>query len=203
MLVGVWMKLGLKRKTSERKMVFDFLSETAAKFPNKPAIISIGLDGESDRTLTFSQLEDYINQIANFFRSTGVKKGDCIALFLENSPESYALYLGLAKLGAISALINTKLRQESLLHCIKVSSCRGLVLSSSLGEAVREVWEDLDPGVRDHAYSVGGDAGVGGVTQLEGLLESVSKTPPPPREDRSVNGELPVITIHASHNYLV
>ncbi len=188
------MKLALRRKTSQRKMVYNFLTETAKKFPNKTAIINIGINGESDRTLTFRELEGYINQIANYFSSIGVKKGDSVALFLENCPESYAIYLGLAKLGAISAMINVNLRQDSLVHCIKVSQSCAIVLSSSLGGALRDVWEELETAVRDHAYCVGSDAGVSGVTPLEGLLKDMSKQPPPPVRDRTVNGRC------SSHN---
>ncbi len=194
-MVGVVMKLALRRKTAQRKMVYDFLTETVAKFPTKPAIISIGLNGQPDRTLTFRQLEDYINQIANYFSSIGIKRGDSVALFIENCPESYALCLGLAKLGAVSALINTNLRQDCLLHCIKVSQSCALVCSSSLGGAVSDVWDELDPTVRDHAYCLGGETALNGVIPLEGLLETVSKQPPPVNKHRTVNGKVHAHTL--------
>ena len=187
------MRRALNRKIAENKMVYEYLTETAQKVPNKVAIVGIGLDGKPDRTLTFRELEEYINQIANYFRACGLKKGDRVAVFLENCPESYALYLGLAKIGVISALINTNLRGTSLTHCVRVSECTGLVFSSTLSEAVSEVLSELDPAVRGVCYSVGGASTVPEAKSLEDAVMSESKLPPPPVRDKSVNGE-PLLT---------
>ena len=187
---GIKMQLALKRKVSENKMTVDYLTETASKYPNKVAIHAIGIDGEPDRTLTFRELERYVNKVANYFKGCGLKKGDTVALFLENSPESYALYLGLAKIGVISALININLRRESLLHCIKVSECVGVVFSASLSDAISTVLQELEPAIKDICYSVCGESSVPEAKSLEVELENVSSEPPPPVKDKSVNGKL-------------
>ena len=186
---GIKMKRALQQKIAQTKMVYNYLTETAEKFPDKIAIVSIGLNGEPDRTLTFRELEEYINQIANYFLSCGLQKGDCVAVFLENSPESYAVYLGLAKIGVISSMINTNLRSNSLTHCLKICKCVGLVFSSHLGEAVCGVLPELDPALREQCYCVGGHSTVPEAKRLEDVLGGVSKQPPPPVKDRSVFGE--------------
>ena len=91
-------------------MTVNYLTETASKYPNKVAIHAIGFEGEPDRTQTFRELERNENKVANYFKGCGLKKGDSVALFLENSHETIALYHGLAKVGVISALININLR---------------------------------------------------------------------------------------------
>ena len=106
MMCGIKMHLAFNRKMSKNKMTVDFMTETASRYPDKVAIHAIGIDGEPDRKLTFRELERYINKVANYFKGCGLKKGDSVALFLENSPESLALYFGLAKIGVISALFN-------------------------------------------------------------------------------------------------
>ena len=64
-------------------------------------------------------MEDYTNKIARLFQEKfNLKKGDCVALFLENKPEFIGIWLGLSKLGVITALINTNLRNEALNHVI-------------------------------------------------------------------------------------
>ena len=50
------------------------------------------------------------------FEKFHLKKGDCVALFMENKPEYIGIWLGLSKLGVITALINTNLRTHSLKH---------------------------------------------------------------------------------------
>ncbi len=172
------------RVKKDKLYVSDLFQETAAKYPNKVAIYF------EDRTITFRELDILSNKIAHHFLAQGLQRGDAVAMLMENCLEYIPVFLGLSKIGAVAALINSNLRQEALIHCIKVSSCRSLVFNHSLGEAVKEVWEDLDPGVRDHAYSVGGDAGMGGVTQLEGLLESVSASNPPPVHLKSSDGTI-------------
>ena len=62
-------------------------------------------------------MEDYATKIARLFSEKfHLKKGDCVALFMENKPEYIGIWLGLSKLGVISALINTNLRTQSLKH---------------------------------------------------------------------------------------
>ena len=66
-------------------------------------------------------MEDYATKIARLFQEKYyLKKGDCVALYLENKPEFIGICLGLSKLGVISALINTNLRNQSLRHVIKI-----------------------------------------------------------------------------------
>jgi solute carrier family 27 fatty acid transporter 1/4 len=53
---------------------------------------------------------------------------------MENRPEFVATWLGLSKLGVISALINTNLKQKALSHSISVANAKVLVYSTELKE---------------------------------------------------------------------
>ena len=67
------------------------------------------------------KMENYSNKIANLFLNEfKLKKGDCVTLFMENSPEYVGIWLGLSKIGVISALVNTNLKGEQLMYSIKV-----------------------------------------------------------------------------------
>lgn len=79
-----------------------------------------------------SQVEAYSNRVANFFLAQGLKKGDSVALMLENRPEFVCLWLGLSKLGVITALINHNLRQNSLLHCINIADVSAFIYGAEL-----------------------------------------------------------------------
>jgi acyl-CoA synthetase (AMP-forming)/AMP-acid ligase II len=67
-----------------------------------------------------------------------LKKGDCVALFMENKPEYVGVWLGLSKLGVVTALINTNLKHDSLLHCINVANASIVVYAANLEECKRE-----------------------------------------------------------------
>lgn len=78
-------------------------------------------------------MENYTNKIACLFQKKfGLKKGDCVALFMENKPEYVGIWLGLSKLGVITALVNTNLKNEALLHSINVAKASAVVFGSSL-----------------------------------------------------------------------
>lgn len=71
---------------------------------------------------------------ASYFKSNGLKRGDTVALIMENRLEYVCIWLGLAKLGVFIALINTNLRKSSLIHSIKVSQATGIIFSTELSE---------------------------------------------------------------------
>lgn len=82
------------------------------------------------------QVEEFSNKVANVFKAHGLKNGDTISLMMENRPEFVCIWLGLSKLGVITALINTNLRQSSLAHCINIAACQGLIYSSIFAEGI-------------------------------------------------------------------
>ena len=113
-------------KSIDKVTVADIFRKTLSKHPRKAAFIF------EQQTWTFQDLEDYSNRIANYFKSQGYKKGDVVALFLESCPEFVCLWLGLSKLGVISALINTNLRLDSLWHCISAADVRTIIFGTDL-----------------------------------------------------------------------
>ena len=78
------------------------------------------------------------------FLARGLKKGDAVALFLENRPEFVGTWIGLAKIGVIPALINFNLKEAPLLHCIQVAGCKALIYGVELtnGEFIDRTAED-------------------------------------------------------------
>jgi solute carrier family 27 fatty acid transporter 1/4 len=112
---------------------------TVAKFPNRVMYVNASIGTE----WTYSKMETYSNRVANYFLSRGYAKGDSVALFMENRPEYVGLWMGLAKIGVIPALINYNLQQDSLLHTINVAECRAIIYGLELEEAVQEVKESL------------------------------------------------------------
>ena len=87
--------------------VADYFIKFVGEQPNKPLIIF------NETIWTFLQFESYSNKIANLFSNKyNLKKGDVVAILMENKPEYIALWYGLSKLGVISALINSNLRSK-------------------------------------------------------------------------------------------
>lgn len=93
---------------------------------------------------SFAEVEEYSNKIANVFKSHGYKKGDVIALFLENKPEFICTWLGLSKLGVIVPLINTNQRLVSLVHSITIANSQAIIFGTELSTAVIEILDQIE-----------------------------------------------------------
>ncbi|XP_055903657.1 long-chain fatty acid transport protein 4 [Eupeodes corollae] len=96
------------------------------------------------KKLTFQDIEDFSNKIASYFKSKGFKREDSIALLMETRPEYSCIWMGLSKIGVVTALINSNLRKETLLHSIKAAKCKAIIFGAELSSALKEVLGDED-----------------------------------------------------------
>ena len=101
--------------------------------PNSPAIIS----ADTGDTLTFLQAEQMSKKIANVFHEAGFKDGDSVALLMDNRVEYIPIWLGLSRLRVITALINTNLVGDSLVHGVKAGHCKGIIFSQDFAGELR------------------------------------------------------------------
>ncbi|KAL1123801.1 hypothetical protein AAG570_001572 [Ranatra chinensis] len=148
--------------------------EHALKAPDKPCLVF------EDKEWTRAEVEEYSNRVANLFLSHGYRKGDTVALMMENRAEFVCIWLGLSKIGAVTALINYNLRQNSLLHSINVAKAQAFIFGDELTDAVKEISGSLD-GVRLYSFSAGEPRYPHveiGERQLKPLLAETSSSPP-------------------------
>lgn len=129
-LVLLRVKWQVWRHVREKNTIAKIFQRTASKCPEKTALIFQGT-GES---WTFRQLDEYSNQVANFFHGQGFRSGDVVALFMESRNQYVGLWLGLAKIGVETALVNSNLRMEALLHCITISNSKAVVFGVEMME---------------------------------------------------------------------
>lgn len=104
-----------------------FLS-VVKRHPHKKCLIEVN----SGRSMTFAEFNSHANKYANLFKTFDYKKDDVLALFMENGIEFFSAWLGLSKLGVITAWINTNLKLEPLSHSIKVSHCNAVMTTPTL-----------------------------------------------------------------------
>ncbi len=99
-----------------------------------------------DTHLTYRQFNDWSNRIANYLQSQGIKKGDVVAIFIENRPELLAVVTACAKLGAINAMLNTQQTGKVLIHSFNLVKPRLAVVGDELLGAFNEVRAQLEIG---------------------------------------------------------
>ncbi|MFZ3581156.1 acyl-CoA synthetase [Loktanella sp. DJP18] len=111
---------------------FAQLTQTAGKFPNRPAVTFQLQSGVKDpaETLTWSQLLDRTTQTANLLRSLGVREGDVVAYLLPNCTEAVLTYLG-GQIAGIVNPINPLLEPEQIAAILRETGAKVLVTMKS------------------------------------------------------------------------
>ncbi len=123
------------------------VEDRAALAPDSPALIG------ANETFTYADLAATIRRVARWARSAGLAPGDRVALMMTNAPAYAGIWLGLSRVGIVTALINTQLTGVSLAHCLRAAAPRHVIGGSRCLAALAGV--TLDEGVR--LWSWGGD----------------------------------------------
>ena len=71
-------------------------------------------DQPNDKRITFAELNNIVNKIANTFLASGVKKGDRVSILSQNCVEYFALFFACAKTGAILQTLNWRLADQEI-----------------------------------------------------------------------------------------
>ncbi|VDI31151.1 solute carrier family 27 (fatty acid transporter), member 1/4 [Mytilus galloprovincialis] len=132
--VLIKLKLATKNHIQNNITVPMIFTKTAKKHPSKPCLVS------EEGTLTFEEVENLSNQIANYFYQAGYRKGDVVALcFTENRIQYVCYWLGLAKIGVVAALINYNQRDVALSHSINAADSKAIIFTPDLSDALADV----------------------------------------------------------------
>ncbi|XP_066141587.1 long-chain fatty acid transport protein 4 isoform X1 [Euwallacea fornicatus] len=158
--------------------LWKIFEKNVKRHPHKPAVLF------EDQEWSFIQVEEYSNKIANIFKNHGYKKGDRVALFLENKPEYVGIWLGLSKLGVIVPLINTNLRLNSLVHSITIAKSQAVIFGAEFSEAVSDVLDKVESKVAMYQINCNNNASSQDARfkSLDLLLKEASIVPPEIKE---------------------
>ncbi len=102
----------------------DYLERWAKTFGDRPALLS------ETETFTYRELDARANRYARWARAQGLSKGDAICLMMANRPEYVAIWLGMARAGVATALINTNLAGPSLAHSIAIVGAKAAIVEA-------------------------------------------------------------------------
>ncbi|ENV52758.1 MULTISPECIES: long-chain-acyl-CoA synthetase [Acinetobacter] len=97
-----------------------------------------------DERYSYQELNEWANQIAHFYLSLGARKGDVIAVMVENRSELLATIVALAKIGVTAALVNTSQTGKVLTHSINLVQPIALIVGEEVRKCVDEIKQDLN-----------------------------------------------------------
>ncbi|MDD4875558.1 MAG: AMP-binding protein [Dehalococcoidales bacterium] len=100
------------------------LQEVVMRYGEKTAVVL------GNRKLSYVELDEASNKVANALINIGVRKGNRVAILLSNSPEFIVIYFGIIKIGAIAVPLDTKYKTGELISLFNDSHPKVLVAES-------------------------------------------------------------------------
>jgi len=112
-----------------------FLAKRAFLNPRREAYV----DSSTGERLTYRELNERSNQLANQLRASGLQKGERVGLLLMNSAEFMEAYFALAKIGAVVVPLNWRLIADELEFILRDSGTKRLIYSHEFVDTVAEL----------------------------------------------------------------
>ncbi|MDP8915738.1 MAG: long-chain-acyl-CoA synthetase [Pseudomonadota bacterium] len=97
------------------------------------ANIALSFEG---RTLTYAQADALANRYAHWALAQGIASGEAVALLLPNRLDYIPLWMGLAKVGVVAALVNNNLVGSALAHCVDIAKADHVIVDPETAGAL-------------------------------------------------------------------
>ncbi|HVP29893.1 MAG TPA: AMP-binding protein [Myxococcota bacterium] len=115
----------------------------AREIPDKPAYVMAG----SGQVVTYRELDERSNRLAQLLHASGLRPGDGIALFLENHPRFFELAWAAQRSGLYYTAISSRLTAPEVEYIVNDCGAKALVTSHAKAEVAAELAGKL-PAVR-------------------------------------------------------
>ncbi|MBF0353243.1 MAG: long-chain-acyl-CoA synthetase [SAR324 cluster bacterium] len=165
----------LKKNKTERYSIGKLIEQNARLYAGFPAIKF------ENRTISHKTFNEESNRYAHALSNAGIKKGDAVAVLMENRPEMLFCIVGIVKIGGIASLINTNQRKNVLTHSFKLCNPALYLIGEELTEAFQEIRGDLDFSKQQPVWHVadhGTESCPDGMLSAEAFLKTASTDNP-------------------------
>lgn len=146
----------------------------AGKEPEKNAVVMAA----SGEILTYRELESFANRLSRHLSNMGLRRGDHIALLIENRKEFLPIVWGCHYLGLHYTAISTRLKSDEAAYIVNDCGARAFIASATLGDVAAGVLSK-SPNV-SCGLSIGGD-----IPKFESIEDSLAHVAQEPLPDRS------------------
>jgi len=127
-------------------LLSDFLQNSAQRYPDKTAIVGAiyGPSLREDRK-TYKELDEMSNSLAHALLDRGLKKGDRVGVFLDNSIESAIAVFGILKAGGAFVVVNPQTKAQKLAFMLNNCQARCLIIDQKYSRQISTVAEQVLP----------------------------------------------------------
>jgi fatty-acyl-CoA synthase len=122
--------------------LWDNLAIAAARHPTKAATLYFG------RMRTFPELKAQAEALAGWLQAHGVRRGDRVALFMQNCPQYIVAYHAILRADAVVVPVNAMNKAEEFGHYILDPGTRVVICGAELAGIVAEANAALAPSQR-------------------------------------------------------
>ncbi|MCO4093638.1 MAG: long-chain fatty acid--CoA ligase [Acidovorax sp.] len=122
--------------------LWDNLSISARRFPDKPALVFFGA------VTTYRALAEGAERLAAQLHALGVRKGDRVALYMQNCPQLVMAHFAILRANAVVVPVNPMNRAEELKHYITDPDTRVAITTGDLAPEMAKASNALPEGQR-------------------------------------------------------
>ncbi len=102
-------------------LVHEYLSRSAERFPQKTALIC------GEERWTYAALENSARRLARVLTMQGLKRGDRVVIFLDNSAETVISLYGILMAGGVFVILDSSMKSRKLNYILKDSGASFLI----------------------------------------------------------------------------
>jgi long-chain acyl-CoA synthetase len=114
-------------------LVNDFLLNSVRSSPDKVGLVF------GKKRLSYSEMDKLSNKLAHVLISRGVKRGDRVGIYLDNSVEAVISVFGILKAGAIFVIINFSTKSNKLAYILNNCKMKALITNFNKFETISQV----------------------------------------------------------------
>ncbi len=122
---------------ADRLSLGKILEDRTEKFCKKEAMFFEG------KKITYEQLNENVNKVANGLKELGISKGDRVAIMLPNIPEFVYSFYAIQKIGAIAVPFNTMYKGREIIHILNDCGAKAIIALTNFAPLINEIKPDV------------------------------------------------------------
>ncbi|MBE9513670.1 MAG: acyl--CoA ligase, partial [Chloroflexi bacterium] len=155
--------------------ISEMLTSNATVYPRDVALIEVKPSERMRKQVTWKELDERANMVANVLVDRGIRKGDKVIHWMMNSINWVEAYFGIIRTGAWAVPLNYRFTSSEFKYCADIAEAKAMIVGEEFVERVDAVRFQL-PVIND--YIVVGQNAPEDVDGFEAVVGKASSEAP-------------------------